>query len=83
MPVVAQFDGIKIEFYFDDHPPPHFHARCAEHIAVIEIKSLRVMNGGLPPRQLRQVIDWAAGKADDLLRAWYQCRLKQHPGDIQ
>jgi hypothetical protein len=28
MPVVAIVDGVKIEFYPDEHPPPHFHALC-------------------------------------------------------
>jgi len=27
VPVVANIDGVKIEFYPDEHPPPHFHAR--------------------------------------------------------
>jgi hypothetical protein len=26
MPTVAIVDGVKIQFYFDEHPPPHFHA---------------------------------------------------------
>jgi len=30
VPVVAIVDGVKIEFYPDEHPPPHFHARYAE-----------------------------------------------------
>jgi Domain of unknown function (DUF4160) len=29
VPVVAIVDGVKIEFYPDEHPPPHFHARYA------------------------------------------------------
>ena len=37
MPTVAVIDGIKIEFYFDEHPPPHFHAKYAEYRAVIRI----------------------------------------------
>jgi hypothetical protein len=24
MPTVAMVDGIKIQFYWDEHPPPHF-----------------------------------------------------------
>ncbi|GAB6060105.1 DUF4160 domain-containing protein [Desulfonatronum parangueonense] len=26
MPRVSMFFGIVIYFYYDDHPPPHFHA---------------------------------------------------------
>ena len=29
VPTVAIIDGVRIEFYFDEHPPPHFHARYA------------------------------------------------------
>jgi hypothetical protein len=36
VPVVAMVDGVKIEFYPDEHPPPHFHARYAEFVAQIE-----------------------------------------------
>lgn len=26
MPRVSEFFGVAIYFYFNDHPPPHFHA---------------------------------------------------------
>jgi hypothetical protein len=32
--------GIAITMYFDDHAPPHFHARAAEHSAKIRIDTL-------------------------------------------
>lgn len=82
MPVVAQIDGIRIEFYFDDHPPLHFHARQAEHIAAIDIRSLEVLHGSLPPGPLRATLGWAETRQDALLRAWYRCRAKQYPGDV-
>lgn len=25
MPAIKRFDRCRIEMYFDDHPPPHFH----------------------------------------------------------
>jgi len=30
MPTISRFFGIVIAMYFDDHGPPHFHAR---HVA--------------------------------------------------
>jgi hypothetical protein len=30
MATVAIVDGIKIQFYNEEHPPPHFHAEYAE-----------------------------------------------------
>jgi Domain of unknown function (DUF4160) len=29
--------------YFDDHPPPHFHAICSEHEAKIAIETLELI----------------------------------------
>jgi Domain of unknown function (DUF4160) len=47
VPVVAIVDGVKIEFYPDEHPPPHFHARFAEFVAQIEIRTNKVLQQGL------------------------------------
>jgi Domain of unknown function (DUF4160) len=37
MPTVAIIDGIKINLYYDEHPPTHFHAEYAEHVAMIDL----------------------------------------------
>jgi len=33
---VATVQGVRIEFYPNDHPPTHFHAVTPEHRAVID-----------------------------------------------
>ena len=43
MPTISAFFGILIRMYFNDHPPPHFHAIYGEYEAVIAIESLRVL----------------------------------------
>jgi hypothetical protein len=58
MPTVAIVDGIKIQFYHDEHPPIHFHAEFAEHQAMIGIDSMKVLKGYLPRPQLRKVVAW-------------------------
>ena len=58
MPRISAFYGIVIAMYFDDHPPPHFHARYGEHEAQIEILTARVLNGHLPRSALRLVQEW-------------------------
>jgi Domain of unknown function (DUF4160) len=40
MPTVAVVDGVKIQFFAQEHPPPHFHAVFAEHRAQIDIRFL-------------------------------------------
>lgn len=37
VPRLSAFYGIVIAMYFDDHPPPHFHAKYGEHRAQIII----------------------------------------------
>ena len=54
MPTVAMVDGIKIEFYHEDHPPPHFHAIIAEFDAQIDIETLEVVRGILGNRSIER-----------------------------
>lgn len=70
MPRLSAFYGIVIYMYRPDHPPPHFHAEYAEHVAQIELASLEIMNGELPTRALRLIREWAHEHADELERNW-------------
>ena len=56
--------------YFDDHPPPHFHAYYANAAAKIDIETLRVTEGQIPRRALALVREWAAAHRDELLEDW-------------
>ena len=44
--------------FFNDHPPPHFHARYGEFEATIEIATLEILEGELPRRALNLVREW-------------------------
>ena len=55
----GSFDGIRIYVYRRDHNPPHFHAMYAEYEAVIDIRTLEVLSGELPGKQLKKVRRWA------------------------
>ncbi len=50
MPTISEFFGILIRMYWDDHPPPHFHALYGEHEAQYNIATLDTINGSLPRR---------------------------------
>ncbi|HMQ45938.1 MAG TPA: DUF4160 domain-containing protein [Saprospiraceae bacterium] len=64
------FDGIKVDLYFDDHPPPHFHALYAEYEAIITIQSLEVYRGYLPKKQLKTVLKWSKEYQNILAEIW-------------
>ena len=38
--------------FFNDHNPPHFHARYGEFEALISIEDFSVIEGSLPSRAL-------------------------------
>ncbi len=52
MPEISRFYGIVIKMYFDDHHPPHFHAEYGESQALVQIETLAVIAGYLPPRAM-------------------------------
>ena len=70
MPEICRFYGIIIAMFYDDHNPPHFHARYAKDWVAIEINSLRVLDGRFPSRALGLVIEWASQHQEELLRDW-------------
>ena len=82
MPTISAFFGILIRMYFNDHPPPHFHARYNEYEAVVAIDLLTVLEGGLPTRALSLVMEWAALHKAELLSDWELCQSKQQPFKI-
>lgn len=69
MPEICRFYGIIIAMFYDDHNPPHFHARYAKDWVAIEINSLRVLDGRFPSRALGLVIEWASQHQEELLGA--------------
>ena len=83
MPKISEFFGIAIYMYFDDHPPPHFHARYAGFEAVIRIDDLRVERGELPPRALGLVVEWATLHRAELAEAWRQAEAAQPVSKIE
>ena len=41
MPEVSRFFGIIIAVFYNEHNPPHFHARYGEYKVAIDIEPLR------------------------------------------
>jgi hypothetical protein len=56
--------------FFGDHLPPHFHAEYGEFKAQVDIRSLVVIAGDLPPRALGMVVEWASQHQDELIELW-------------
>ncbi|OGK09612.1 MAG: transcriptional regulator [Candidatus Riflebacteria bacterium GWC2_50_8] len=70
MPELARFFGIIIVMYYDDHDPPHFHAKYGDMRACFSIAELRIIEGELPKRVTAMVLEWAFEHRKELLENW-------------
>lgn len=70
MPTISEFFGILILMYYNDHAPPHFHARYGDDEVLIQINPLIILKGRLPPRALGLVMEWAHIHQKQLMEDW-------------
>jgi hypothetical protein len=76
VPEISRIFGIVIAMHYNDHEPPHFHARYGGHRALIEVESLGVLAGTLPPRALGLVLEWAMRHRPELRENWALARSR-------
>jgi hypothetical protein len=74
MPEICRFYGLVMTMYWNDHNPPHFHARYGEWHAEIDIQTLALLKGTLPPRAMAMTIEWALLHRCELLTQWNRAR---------
>lgn len=77
LPEISRFFGIVIKMFFDDHNPPHFHAEYGGDAVLVDIRTLSVFSGRLPPRAMGLVIEWATLHRDELLADWERAQAQQ------
>ena len=56
--------------YYNDHAPPHFHARYGENEIRVNIQTGEIMSGNFPRRAERLVLEWLDLHRDELLVDW-------------
>lgn len=83
MPRLSFFYGIAIYLYYEDHPPPHVHARYGEHQAKVSIATGTIIDGSLPRRAARLVAEWINEHADELAESWERAAHGEEPGTIE
>jgi hypothetical protein len=82
VPTISAFYGILIQMFWQEHPPPHFHALYAEYEARIDVRTLELIEGELPRRALALVLEWAQEHRAELMENWELCSRKQSPRKI-
>ncbi|MFT4060910.1 MAG: DUF4160 domain-containing protein [Edaphocola sp.] len=83
MPIVSAFYGILIYFYFNDHNPPHFHAKYGDYEALIDMQTLGILKGNLPSKAHSLVIEWASMHKEELIDNWNLAKQNEQPRKIE
>jgi hypothetical protein len=73
MPEISRFLGIIIYMVYDDHNPPHFHARYGDYEISVEIAS-GIVDGKFPRRALTAVLEWYGLHKEELAEDWELAR---------
>ena len=68
--------------YWNDHSPPHFHAKYGEYEVKVFLHD-GVVEGTFPRRSLRHVIEWYELHREELLVNWQRCERKENPNSIE
>lgn len=72
MPVISRFFGMVVKMYLlgSEHNPPHIHVLYGEHSSVLDLNTLSVIEGDLPPKALSLALEWTRLYQRELLDIW-------------
>lgn len=76
MPELSRFRGIVVFMNYNDHDPPHFHARFGEQEVTIEIET-GVVQGRMSAAGLRLLLEWMNLHQEELRVNWVRGRERR------
>ena len=82
MPELSRFLGIVIFMNFNEHNPPHFHAKYGDFQIIVEVNS-GIVEGKFPRRALNLVMEWYEIHKEELLQDWELIRTTGEFNKIQ
>ena len=71
MPEISRFFGIIIAIFYNEHNPPHFHAKYGDFEVLLRIDNGEILAGELPRRALNLVEAWRLLHVSELQANWY------------
>jgi hypothetical protein len=77
MPTIAWFYGIAIQMFYNDHNPPHLHARYGRAKALVRLSDGEIIAGELPLTAQRLVREWTLARRAELEENWWRARAQQ------
>jgi hypothetical protein len=76
VPELSRFYGIVVFMNYNDHDPPHFHARYQEQEVSVEIQS-GIVQGTMSKRALKMLIEWLEQHQAELADNWQRARERR------
>jgi len=71
MATLIRLPNSKLTMYAGDHNPPHFHVLANDGSeALIDLASLRVIDGTVRPAVLKEALAWASQNVALLVTKW-------------
>lgn len=69
MPILSRFYGIAVYMYWNDHAPPHFHAKYQGDEVTVEILTGEI-TGSMSRRALAMIEEWRVLHQNELEENW-------------
>ena len=82
MPTISRFYGIVVYMNYNDHAPPHFHARYQDQEVTVDIQTGQV-TGTMSRRALQIIFDWLDHHQSELMANWERARQHEPLENIQ
>lgn len=79
MPEISRFFGIFITLNFNDHNPPHFHARYGDLSGIFDIQTGEMLEGDLSRMAIKLVKTWAVLHRVELMEDWNLIKQGYNP----
>ncbi|MBL7647043.1 MAG: DUF4160 domain-containing protein [Candidatus Hydrogenedentes bacterium] len=76
MPILSRFYGIAVYMYWNDHAPPHFHAKYQGDEVTVEILTGDI-TGSMSRRALAMIEEWRVLHQNELEENWERSTNKR------
>ena len=53
-----------------ENPPRHIHIKYGEHVAIMELENLNIIEGDIPKKCRQLVTEWAKLYQEELIEMW-------------
>lgn len=83
MPEISRFLGIVIAMYYNDHAPPHFHARYGSREVRVDIQTGEILSGAFPRRAQKLVLEWLEMHRSELMEDWRLAEERKPLNEIE